>query len=244
MSGATFPATLSPGQSLSLQVSFHPTVTGTASGSITISSNANSGSTSTVNLSGSGISPHPVLTLSTNGLSFGNDSLGTAVTQSVTLTSTGTSAVTVSAASLTGAGFTFSGATFPVTLNPNIAITIQVQFDPTILGTASGTLTFTSNSSTGGTSVVNLSGNGTAVQHHASLSWTAPVNSPVQVTDYNIYRATGSSSSYQLVNSSSTTSYVDSSVTANTAYTYYITSVSSTGTESTPSNKVTVTIPQ
>jgi fibronectin type 3 domain-containing protein len=152
--------------------------------------------------------------------------------------------VTVSAATLTGAGFTFSGATFPVTLNPTIAITVQVQYNPTAAGASSGTLTFTSNSTSGSTSVVSLTGTGTAVQHQVSLNWTAPTNSPVQVADYNIYRATGTSSSYQLVNSSSNTSYVDPTVQANTAYSYYVTGVSGTGTESSPSNQVSVTVPK
>src|SRR3974390_1458234 len=147
ISGATFPATLNPGQSIPLQVSFDPTATGAAGGTITVSSNSSGGGTSTVTLSGTGTNPvNPVLTVSATALSFGDDPVGTAVTLPVTLTSTGSSAVTVSAASLTGAGFTFSGATFPVTLNPNIAITIQVQFDPTVTGASSGVLTFTSNS--------------------------------------------------------------------------------------------------
>jgi Abnormal spindle-like microcephaly-assoc'd, ASPM-SPD-2-Hydin len=244
MSGAAFPATLNPGASISLQVNFSPTVAGSASGSITISSNSNTGGTATVSLSGSGTSTNSVLSLSANSLSFGNDSVGTAITQSVTLTSTGTSAVTVSAATITGAGFSFSGATFPVTLNPNVAIQVVVQFNPTAVGAASGTLSFSSNSTNGGTSVVSLSGNGTAAQHNVSLSWSAPVNSPVQVADYNIYRAVGGSTSYQLLNSSSSTSFVDATVNANTTYAYYVTSVGTTGTESSPSSSVTASVPK
>jgi hypothetical protein len=245
ISGARFPATLNSGQAVTLQVSFDPAVAGAASGTITISSNSSTGNTATVSLSGTGTNPaNPVLSLSSTTLNFGNDPVGTPVTLPVTLTSTGSSPVTVSAATLAGTGFTFSGATFPVTLNPTIAITIQVQYDPTATGTASGALTFSSNSTTGSTSTVNLSGNGTAAQHQVSLSWTAPANSHVPVTDYNIYRATGSSSSYQLLNSSTSTSFVDSSVQANTAYTYYVTSVSGSGTESSPSNQATLTTPQ
>jgi hypothetical protein len=245
ISGATFPATLNQGQSVVLQVSFDPTVAGAASGTITISSNSSTGATATVSLSGTGTNPtNPVLTVSTAALNFGDDPVGTTATLSVTLTSTGSSPVTVSAASMTGAGFTFSGATFPVTLNPTIAITIQVQFDPTAAGAASGTLKFTSNSTTGTTSTVSLSGNGTAVAHKVSLSWSAPVNSPVPVTDYNIYRAIGGSTSFALLSSADTqTSYVDQSVVASTNYTYYVTSVDSAGAESVPSNQVTVTIP-
>lgn len=241
ISGITFPVTLNPGQTAKLQVSFDPTVAGAASGAIAISSTSSTGGSATLNLSGTGTSP--ILSLSTTSLNFGSDAVGTSVAVPVTLTSTGTSAVTVSAAKLTGAGFSFSGATFPVTLNPNIAITVQVQFDPTAVGTASGALTFSSNSSTGSTSAVNLSGTGTSVQHQVSLSWVAPANSPDPVTGYHVYRATGTSTSYQQMASSSSTAYVDLSVQANMAYSYYVTSVDSNGNESTPSNYATVTVP-
>ena len=245
ISRANFPATLNPGQSVTVQVSFDPTVAGAASGTITISSNSSSGSTAEVSLSGTGISPNdPMLTLSATTLMFGDDPVGTPVTLSVTLTSTGTSPVTISAASLNGSGFTFSGAAFPVTLNPTIAITIRLQFDPTSVGAASGTLTLNSNSSTGSTSLVTLTGTGTAVRHRVTLNWTAAPNSPVAVSGYNMYRATGTTS-FQLLNPLIIlqTTYVDQNVVTATTYTYYVTSVDADGTESSPSNLVTVTIP-
>jgi hypothetical protein len=132
-----------------------------------------------------------------------------------------------------------------VTLNPTIAITVQVKFYPTVIGAASGKLTFSSNSSYGGTSTVSLSGAGTAAQHQVSLRWAAPTNSPVSVMGYNIYRATGSSTSFQLLNSTedTQTTYVDTTVLASTSYTYYVTSVDSKGKQSAPSNRVTVTVP-
>jgi hypothetical protein len=48
---------------------------------------------------------------------------------------------------LSGAGFTVSGATFPVMLNPGQAATLSVQFDPATVGAATGQLTITSDSS-------------------------------------------------------------------------------------------------
>jgi fibronectin type 3 domain-containing protein len=62
---------------------------------------------------------------------------------------------------------------------------------------------------------------------------------------YDIYRATGSSSTYQLLNSSidTQTTYVDSTVQSGTAYTYYVESVDSSGVQSAPSSPVGVTIP-
>jgi hypothetical protein len=61
MSGATFsqtnncPALLGAGASCTIQVTFAPTVTGTASGTLTITDNSSTGSTQTVPASGSGI---------------------------------------------------------------------------------------------------------------------------------------------------------------------------------------------
>ena len=245
VSGATLPATLNPGQTLTLQVGFDPTVTGAASGTITISSTSPISSTNTVSLSGTGTNSDPVLTLSSNSLNFGSDPVGTALTLPVSLTSTGTSAVTVSAASIAGAGFSFSGATFPITLNPNIAVKVQVQFDPTSAGTASGKFLISSNSTSGSTSIVNLSGTGTSVQHEVSLIWAAPTNSPVPVSGYNIYRATGNGTSFLRLDASedTQTDYVDTNVLAGTTYSYYVTSVDSKGIESGPSNQVTVTVP-
>ncbi len=184
----------------------------------------------------------PTLSISAASLAFGNVKVNTAATQTVTLSSTGTAAVTVSAATVTGTGFTVSG-TFPVSLNPGQTVTLNVQFDPTTTGAATGQLTIQSNSSTGGTAAVSLSGMGTSAE--VELSWDAPSSSTDPVAGYNIYRSTGDSSSYQLLNSSidTETTYVDSTVQSGTAYTYYVESVDSSGVESVPSNEVNVTIP-
>jgi len=106
--------------------------------------------------------------------------VNTATTLPVTLTSTGTAPVTVSSAALTGTGYTMSGATFPVTLNPNLAVTLEVQFDPTVTGAASGQLTIQSNSSTNATAVISLSGTAETVIHQVDLSWDAPSSSLIR----------------------------------------------------------------
>ena len=83
----------------------------------------------------------PTLSVNATTIAFGNVDLNTPSTQSLTLSSTGTAPVTVSAATVTGTGFTVSGATFPLTLNPNQTATLSVEFDPTAAGAASGSLT-------------------------------------------------------------------------------------------------------
>jgi hypothetical protein len=240
----SFPVTLNANQSLTLRVQFEPTTTGAASGKITISSNSTTGGTATVTLSGTGTAASPQLTVSASSLSFGSLTVNTASTLSLTLSSTGTSAVTVNSAAITGAGFTIVGGSFPATLNPNQTLALQVQFKPTAAGSVTGQLAISSNSTTGGTADVALSGTGTAVAHSVDLSWTAPSNSPVPVAGYNIYRAI-SGGSFALLNSSQDTSitYVDNTVVSGTTYNYYVESVDSSGVESVASNQITAAIP-
>ncbi len=161
--GGTFPMTLNPSQTATLQVQFNPTATGAAGGQLTISSNSTNGSIAVVSLSGSGTAtPTPILSVSAASLSFGSVTVNTPTTQSLTLTSTGTSPVTVTSAVITGGGFTIVGGNLPATLSPTQSLTLQVQFNPTATGAASGQLTISSNSSTGSTTVVTLSGTSTA----------------------------------------------------------------------------------
>jgi Abnormal spindle-like microcephaly-assoc'd, ASPM-SPD-2-Hydin len=240
----SFPVTLNPTQSVTLQVQFDPTAAGAVSGQITISSNSTTGSTALVALSGTGTAGNPQLTISAASLNFGSIAVNTATTQTLTLTSTGTTPLTVNSASITGAGFTIVGGGFPVTLNPTQTLTLQLQFKPTIAGALTGQISVSSNSTSGGTAIAALSGTGTGVAHEVDLSWNAPTSSPDPVAGYNIYRATGSGS-FVLINTPSDAAvvYVDSTVTSGATYSYQVTSVDSGGVESVPSNQITVTIP-
>ncbi len=240
----SFPVTLNPTQSLTLQVRFDPTTAGTASGQITISSNSTTGGPALVALGGTGTAANPQLTINAGSLSFGSIAVNTATAQTLTLTSTGTSPVTVNSATISGAGFTIIGGGFPVTLNPQQTLTLQLQFKPATAGAQSGQITISSNSASGSTALVALSGTGTAVSHEVDLSWDAPANSPDPVAGYNIYRATGTGS-LVLINSSpdSAVVYVDTAVVSGATYSYVVKSVDPVGVESVPSNQITVTIP-
>jgi len=87
----------------------------------------------------------PSLSLSATSLSFGNVSVGTAVTKSVTVTSSGTAAVTINSDSITGTGFSVSGGGFPATLNPGQSAVLTVQFYPTSTNSVTGQLAISSN---------------------------------------------------------------------------------------------------
>jgi hypothetical protein len=60
LSGITFPVTLNPGQSVTLDLLFLPTIVGAATGQLTITSNATSGGSLVVALSGTGSTAYAV----------------------------------------------------------------------------------------------------------------------------------------------------------------------------------------
>jgi hypothetical protein len=183
------------------------------------------------------------LSANASSISFGNVSLQSFATQSITLTSSGTVPVTINSASVSGTGYTISGLTFPVTLNAGQTATLNVQFDPTMAGAATGQITISSNSAGNGTIAINLSGTG--FSYAVALTWQAPTTSSDPVAGYNVYRAQQGSSTYQLLNPSITTqtTFTDSTVQAGLSYDYYVASVDSNGFLSVPSNEISVSIP-
>jgi fibronectin type 3 domain-containing protein len=90
-----------------------------------------------------------------------------------------------------------------------------------------------------------LSGTGVSVSYEVALSWSAPTDTTDPAVGYDIYRATGSSTSYQQLNSSanSSTSYADTTVANGSSYTYYVTSVDASGNQSAPSDTLTISVP-
>jgi fibronectin type 3 domain-containing protein len=125
-------------------------------------------------------------------------------------------------------------------------LTLTVQFKPTAAGAATGKLTVTSNSSANGTAVVSLAGTGASTaQHEVDLSWDAPSSSPIPVVGYNVYRSTGGTTTYQLLNSSvdANREYVDNTVQSGVTYDYIVKSVDSSGGESSATDPLSLAIP-
>jgi hypothetical protein len=152
--------TLTAGQTATFNIAFTPTTTGSVTGSLSVVSNATN-SPATVSLSGTGVSL--LLAASPASLSFGNVTVGSSKSQTVTFTNSGTASVTVSQANLTGSGFSTSGLSLPLTLNAGQTATFNVAFAPTTTGSVTGSLSVVSNA-TNSPATVSLSGSG--VTHH------------------------------------------------------------------------------
>ena len=88
-----------------------------------------------------------VLSANLTTVSFGTVGVGKATTQSVTVTNTGTSTVTIDQTAVTGASFTTGAGTPSATIAPGQSKTIQIQFAPLLAGSAAGGFTLTSNAS-------------------------------------------------------------------------------------------------
>jgi hypothetical protein len=241
VSGLTLPLSINPGLTSTFNAKFQPAAAGAASGSITLVSNAPT-SPSVIALTGTGVTATQILTLSTNAVSFGNVNTGSNSTQSVSVTNTGNANVLISQIAVSGTGYTLSGAGVPVTLTPTQKLTFSVIFTPTVAGSASGTVTITSNA-TGSPATISLSGSGvTATPHTVSLSWTASTS---VVVGYNVYRSTTNGTGYTKLNGSlvSAVNYTDSTVANGITYYYVTTAVDSTGAESNDSNQAVAIIP-
>jgi hypothetical protein len=105
----------------------------------------------------------PTLQISSTSVAFGAVALNTLSTWPLSLSSVGNAPVVVTAPTVTGNGFSISGVTFPLYVNPGHTTILSVQFDPAVAGAAAGQLTISSTSSTDGTVVIALSGTGKSI---------------------------------------------------------------------------------
>ena len=189
VSGLTAPATLNPGNSVTLQVKYAPASAGAASGSVSILSDAQ-GSPTALALSGAGTQAG--LSISPASISFGSVVDGQTKSQSVTLTNTGTANLTISQATLTGSGFSSSGLSTPPTILPGQSSSFSVQFAPLSAGTLSGSLALVSNAPN---SPASIALSGTGVTASSTLSAT-----PASVSFGNVIVGSSASQSVTVMN--------------------------------------------
>jgi hypothetical protein len=240
-SGLALPLSLPPGGSSTFTVAFNPPAAVSYSGSLTLVNNTPN-SPLNVTLGGTGVSAIVQLSASPTSLNFGTITPGTSAMQSVTLTNTGNSSVSLSQISASGAGFSDSGFAMPLTLAAGQSTSLNATFAPTTSGSFSGRVTVTSNAANSPLAVT-LSGSGTApVSHTVSLDWTPGISS---YEGFNVYRGTASGGPYARVNSAliSATSFIDSGVASGQTYYYVATELDLTGMESLYSSEIIAAIP-
>ena len=159
-SGPHLPIALSAGQSTTISVLFKPTSAAADSGTVTITSNALE-PTMTVALSGTGTAAATsILTVSPGSIAFGSVTVGSEVTKTVQLASTGTGSVTISGMTFSGSGVSVTGLALPTTLAAGKDANLTVTYKPTSAGTLAGTVSIVSNASDP-SAFVSLSGTAT-----------------------------------------------------------------------------------
>jgi hypothetical protein len=238
LSGLALPLTLTTGQSYTFGTVFTPTSAGNASGSISVASDATN-STLAISLSGTGTAAG-VFGVNPPILNFGSVGIGQSKSLPVMLSATG-SAVTISSAAMSTTEFTLSGLSFPLTIPAGQSTAVTVTFTPQSSGGASASASYVTNASNS-TAIEALTGNGTALQHSAGLSWQASTS---VVAGYNVYRGINSGGPYSKISATldTTTSYADNSVQPGQAYYYVATAVDANGRESAFSNEIPAVIP-
>ena len=153
------PSPLLPGNTCQIVVQFSPTAATAYSGTLSFTSTA-PGSPHTVSLMGTGVAPG--LNPSVSSVAFGNQTINTtSAAQTVTVSNTGTSNLTITVITIDG-DFSFSGCATPISLVPGASCTLSVTFFPTTTGPLSGSISISSDAS-GSPHLVSLSGTGTPV---------------------------------------------------------------------------------
>ena len=238
-SGVSTPLTLAAGQSYTFQVTFTPQSLGDAFGNLSVVSST--GGQITVAENGFGWTGG-VLNVRPASLNFGNVTVGSSQSQTLTLSSA-SGALTVSSDSLGSSEYSISGLALPLTIPAGQSVAVSVTFSPQASGSANTNLAFVTGSGVSNPVLTALSGTGVApIQHSVALSW-APSSS--DVAGYNVYRGSQSAGPYAKINSSieGSTDYADDSVSAGNSYYYEVTSVDANGMESIPSQPVAASVP-
>jgi len=153
-------ASVAPGGSCAISVTFTPSNTGGRTGTLAITDNA-AGSPHSVSLTGSGIALSPAANVSPSSLDFGVQAVGaTSNVQTVTLTNGGSGALVITSIGTTTSAFT------PVNncgsqLAAGASCAINITFTPAASGAVGDVLLITDNAGSG-LQVVNLTGTGGA----------------------------------------------------------------------------------
>ena len=167
-------SSVAAGASCTISVAFKPVAAGALAASVTLTDNATGSSTQSVSLSGTGVNAVAAASLSQTSITFGSQAVGyTSPAQTITLTNSGNTALTISSIALTGAnpGDFAQTNTCGSSVAAGAGCTISVTFKPPVTGSLTAAVTLTDNAP-GNTQSVSLSGTGVTTAASASLSPT------------------------------------------------------------------------
>jgi hypothetical protein len=231
------PVTLTPGASLTIQVSFAPSAAQAFSGALSVTSNAPAVS---VPLSGTGVAA-PANNPTLNGLSFPASETGAG-------SATGTLWVNanVPVATVVNLSSNNPALTVPASVTvPQGQSSVAIPFNYTAVSANTYVIvgaTDTLNGSQNQTGItLNASGPPPAA-HQVTLSWQAgtPTGNQTATVAYNVYRDGARINTSGAVTA---TSYVDTTVSAGQTYSYYVTALDASNHEGTLSNTTSATVP-
>lgn len=209
VTGASLPVVLAGGQTVGVNITFTPTTISSVSASVIVSSNA-SNSWLRIPVSGTGASAPALgqLSVSPAALSVGSAIVGSSVTASGSV-SASVASVTISAASTNNTTFKLNGISLPATIAAGQSLPFTITFSPSAAGTATGTLSFTSNAQT---PIVteSLSGTGTAPVGQLAVS-------PASLSFGSVTVGSSGSASGTLTASGATVT-ISGATTSNTAF--------------------------
>jgi hypothetical protein len=146
-----------------IDVGFTPTSTGLKSTTLRLTSDDSDESAVDVILNGTGTLLVPDIAVTPGSHNYGTQPVGTSVTQSFTVSNTGTGDLIVGASTLTGAdagSFAFVSGQTGFTVAPGSSSVIEVRFAPTTEGAKNATLTIPSDDPDESPVVIALSGTG------------------------------------------------------------------------------------
>lgn len=182
---------LAAGAICTIDVTFTPSAAGTRTASVSIADNA-TGSPQTVSLSGTGTTVSPVVSLAPTNITFSSQTVGTTSSgQNITLTNTGTAALSVTGVSISGtnSGDFSQTNTCGSSVAAGAFCTISVTFTPSASGTRTASISIADNAS-GSPQTVSLTGTGATAAPAVTLSPTSLTFSSQNV---------GSSSAAQMI---------------------------------------------
>jgi hypothetical protein len=170
--------------SCSVSVTFAPTTALSASASFSI---ADSGVGSPQTLPLTGTAGVPTLTFAPTTLAFGTDLTGSTAQLSTTVTNTGSYPATISNVAVSGTGFALASNSCGSSLAAGAMCGVNVNFNPTTVGSFTGSVVFTDNA-TGSPQTISLTGGG-AVEPNSCTA--VKTTSPSQTAPTANYPGTG-----------------------------------------------------